>query len=174
MSYKRDLEFLFEIGALRYKQRAWSQYLTINFANITEHTYRVIWLSLIIAKYEKVKDLGKVVQLAVVHDLAESRGVDVHYVSRAFTSRDEEASLKSTFEDTILEEDFTKLWKEAEEKQTIEAKIVKDADNLDIDLELLEQEASNGNRIREIHKPARKIAYEQKLNTKTAKKLLEL
>jgi len=174
MAFEKDLEFLFEIGALRFNQRAWAQYLTPNFANITEHTYRVMWLALIIAKHEKVKDLGKIIKLAIVHDLAESRGVDVHYVSRAFTTRNEEAAIKSTFKGTVLEEEFIKLWEETEEKKTVEAKIIKDADNLDIDLELLEQEASNGNRIREIHKPTRKVVYEKKLYTKTAKKLWKL
>jgi 5'-deoxynucleotidase YfbR-like HD superfamily hydrolase len=38
-------------------------------------------------------------------------------------------------------EEFTQIWNDYEGRKSIEAKIVKDADNLDVDLELKEQEA---------------------------------
>ena len=55
MSQKRDLELLYEMGCLRFINRAWSQFLGSKFANLAEHHFRVIWLSKILAKIEKKK-----------------------------------------------------------------------------------------------------------------------
>ena len=93
MNYKRDLELLYEIGAFRFVNRTWVQMLSPEFASTTEHIYRVMWLSLIIAKYENVKTTEKILKMALVHDLSESRTGDVHYVSRLYTSRNEELAV---------------------------------------------------------------------------------
>lgn len=174
MALDRDLEFLLEIGALRFKQRAWAHFYTPNFANITEHTFRVIWIAIIIAKHENNQNIDTIIKLALAHDISESRGIDVDYVSREFAERFEKEAMDATLNGTSIEHDFKKIWEEAEKKETPEAKIVKDADSLDIDLELLEQEASTGNKIRKAKQETRKHVYESKLHTETAKKLWKL
>ena len=141
MSQKRDIELLYEVGCLRFLQRNWRQFLNADFSNEAEHSYRVAWIAMVLAKHEGVKDLGKVVRMALVHDLGESRSGDVHYISRMYTTRDEELAIKDVFSGTVLEKEMTELWHEYEERKTIEAKIVKDADNLDVEFELKEQEA---------------------------------
>jgi len=171
MSQKRDIELLYEVGCLRFLQRNWRQFLNADFSNETEHSYRVAWIAMTLAAQEKVKDLGKVVRMALVHDVGESRSGDVHYISRLYTKRDEEMAIEDVFSDTSLEKDMLALWKEYEERKTIEAKIVKDADNLDVEFELKEQEAK-GEQIRKYWGDARKIVY-QNLFTKSAKKMWE-
>src|SRR5687768_6536762 len=96
----RDIDFLYEIGCIRFIDRTWVQFLHPDFANLAEHTLRVIWIALLIAKHENVKDTGKLVKMALVHDLSESRSVDVHYVSRQFATRHEDASIKDTLGQT--------------------------------------------------------------------------
>src|SRR5689334_12627107 len=108
----RDIDFLFEVGCLRHLQRTWQQFLGIQFANVSEHTLRVIWIALILAQYEGYTDTGYLVKLALVHDLAESRSVDVHYVSRQYAKRDEEGAIKDTLANTVVGEEFLTLWKE--------------------------------------------------------------
>ncbi len=166
----RDMELLFEVGCLRYVQRVWRQFLNPDFANLSEHILRVAWIALIIAQHEKQVDTGKLVKMVLVHDLAESRGVDVHYVSRQFATRHEEAALANTLKDTSLEQEFLALNQEYEARETLEAKIVKDADNLDVDFELKEQ-ASRGFTISAKLKPMRKHVADTKLFTKTAKQI---
>lgn len=145
MTQKRDLELLYEVGCLRFLQRNWRQFLNADFSNETEHSFRVAWIAMILASYEKVKDIGKVVMMALVHDFGESRSGDVHYVSRQYTSRDEKMAVKDIFSGTTLQKDMVSLWKEYEERKTLEAKIVKDADNLDVEFELKEQESKGEN-----------------------------
>lgn len=137
----RDSEFLYEIGTLRFIQRTWKQFIGSNFENLAEHTLRVIWTALIIARGEKNTDTAKIVKMALVHDITESRTGDVHYISRLYTKRDEKSAIKDILKDTSLNEEFFALWQEYEERKTIEAKIVKDADNIEVDLELMEQKA---------------------------------
>ncbi|OGE81076.1 MAG: hypothetical protein A3H72_03245 [Candidatus Doudnabacteria bacterium RIFCSPLOWO2_02_FULL_48_8] len=166
MSIKRDLELLYEIGAFRFVHRTWVQMLSPEFSSTTEHTYRVMWLSLIIAKYEGVTNYEKILKMALVHDLPESRTGDVHYVSRLYTKRNEKLAVKEILEDTSVSE-FKKIWHEYEDRKSIEAKIVKDADYVDVDLELTEQEYK-GNQLKKQFAKSRKIVY-SKLYTKTAK-----
>jgi putative hydrolase of HD superfamily len=170
MSLQRDVEFLFEVGSLRHIQRTWRQFLNPDFANLSEHTLRVIWIALLIAKHEKFDDTGKLVKMALVHDLSESRSVDVHYVSRQFADRHEEAAIKDTLGQTELEDEFLALWQEAEERTTLASQIVKDADNLEVDLELKEQQA-RGFTLPAKLQPMREHVATTKFYTKTAKKL---
>jgi putative hydrolase of HD superfamily len=169
MNLKRDLEFLFEVGTFRYVQRTWKQFLNPDFQNDTEHTFRVIMIALLIARYEKVKDLEKIMKMALVHDLGESRAGDVNYLSRQYTQRDEELGIKDVLKGTAIE-DFVGVWHEYEERKSIEAKIVRDADLLDVDLEIVEQEA-RGHQLKKYWRKGRQTTIKKMFFTKTAVRL---
>lgn len=169
MSMKRDLEFLYEMGSLRFVQRTWHRFLNEDLANLAEHHVRVAWIALVLARYEKVEDTGKVLKMALVHDIAESRTGDVDYLSRQYVERNEELGITDMLEDTVLADEFVQLWKEYEERTCIEAKIVKDADNLDIDLELQEQ-AARGGTLRDVLSDNRERVAEAKLYTDSARR----
>jgi putative hydrolase of HD superfamily len=170
MSLSRDIEFLYEIGSLRFIPRQWKRFLNAGFANLAEHHFRVMWLALIIAKYEKA-DEGKVLRMALVHDIAESRTGDADYLARQYVERNEELALEDILAKTSLEkDDFLTLWKEYEDQKSLEANVVKDADTLDIDFELLEQEA-RGFKVRKAWQYQRNYVHKNRLKTKTAKQL---
>lgn len=164
----RDLEFLYEIGCLRHIQRTWKQFLNPDFQNLSEHILRVIWISLVLARYEGVKNTEKIIKMALIHDLSESRSVDSHYISRQYVERFEEEALEDTLHETAVREEFMAIWKEYEERDSIEAKIVKDADTLDVDLELKEQEF-RGVRLGEDTFDGRQYVAQTKLYTETAR-----
>jgi putative hydrolases of HD superfamily len=166
----RDVEFMFELGALRFQQRQWHRFYGINFANITEHHFRVMWLALTIAAREGVTNTDKIMKMALVHDIAESRAGDVDYISRQYTDRNEEQGIKDMLADTALEKEFLDVWREYEDRKSIESKIVKDADNLDVDLELREQ-AINGVTLEKVLSDMRDHVVATKLYTKSAQKM---
>lgn len=172
MSLERDINFLYELGSLRFVDRTWKRFLNGDFANNTEHLFRVTWIAMILAKHEGVTDLEKVMKMAIAHDIAESRTGDVDYLSRQYVVRDEAAGLNDMVEGTAFEKEITALIHEYEERTSIESKIVKDADNLDVDLELREQ-ASRGHSLsnRDEWQKMRKHVHDTKLFTKTAKKM---
>lgn len=164
----QDIDFLYEIGTLRYIQRTWRQFLNPDFQNLAEHHLRVIWIALILAEREKIADKEKVIKLALVHDIAESRTGDVNYLQRQYVERLEQKGLTDMLASTSLTAEFTALWREYEQRQSIEAKIVKDADNLDVDFELMEQR-SRGHDFGDQWAIMRRRVAETKLYTKSAK-----
>ena len=100
---KPDINFLYEIGTIRYIDRMWKRFLNADFENLAEHHFRVAWIALVIAKHEKVDNTDKILKMALVHDIAESRTGDVDYLSRQYVERNEELGIKD-----ILK---TQLWK---------------------------------------------------------------
>ncbi len=169
---KRDIEFLFEMGRLRFGQRNWQRFFNTKVANDSEHTFRVLWIALTIAKREGVADIEKIMKMALVHDIAESRTGDVDYISRSYAKLNEEDAIKDVLEETSVEDEFIESWEEFEKRETIESKIVKDADNLDIDFELMEQMDANEGLIKK-KISMRKSNVRQKLFTETAKKMFD-
>jgi putative hydrolase of HD superfamily len=170
MSLKRDLELLFEIGCFRFINRTWTRFLNVDgFQNNTEHSFRVAWIALTLAKHEKQGNHEKILKMALLHDLPESRTGDVDYLSRQYTKRDEALGAADMFGDTALQEEILTLLHEYEERKSIESKLVKDADNLDVDLELREQEF-RGHRLKDVLGPSRKQAVYPKLFTKSAQR----
>jgi putative hydrolases of HD superfamily len=166
--HERDIEFLFEIGTLRNMDRGWKQHLGMECASDPEHSFRVALLALMIARREGVKDEGKIMKMALVHDLAETRTSDHSYMQKVYVTADEESAAKDLFAGTILDDLRTEILKEYIERASIEAKIVKDADNLDVDLELKELE-ERGSKLPAKWIHTRKKIREEKLYTKTAK-----
>jgi putative hydrolases of HD superfamily len=169
---KREIEFLYELGCIRFIDRMWKRFLKADFANLADHHFRVAWTALLIARHEGVKDTEKVLKMALLHDLAESRTGDVDYLARQYTQRNEELGLADMVAGTVFQNELVELMKEYEAHNTLEARIVKDADMLDVDIELKEQ-AARGMTIAtdpEWNK-MRKFVYENQLQTKTAKQI---
>lgn len=165
----RDLEFIYEIGCLRFIQRTWRQFLNPDFANVAEHTLRVAFISMILAKREEA-DIEKTLKIALVHDLTESRTGDTNYLTRQYNEQKDGLAISDILKGTSLEE-FKGLWQEYKRRESKEAKIVKDADLIDVDLELHEQQ-SKGNKMKDCWQRHRKLVAEN-LYTKAARELWE-
>ncbi|HEY5710128.1 MAG TPA: HD domain-containing protein [Solirubrobacterales bacterium] len=169
LTLRRDVDLLYEIGTLRQVARAWVQFGNDRqLANVAEHTLRVIWLSLVLAKHEDA-DAARVVQIALVHDLAETRTGDVNYVSRMYVDRNETQAMRDSLNGTVLEGEALELWDEYKAQESLEAQIVKDADNLDCDLELVESTA-RGHELQETLAETRQSVRVQ-LRTETGRRL---
>jgi putative hydrolases of HD superfamily len=167
---KRDIELLFEIGCLRFMPRIWKRFFNPDVANNSEHTFRVIWIAWLLAEYEGAGNKEKILKMALVHDITESRTGDVDYLSRQYAERKESKAISDMTKDTVFGKELATLWNEYESKKTPEAQIVKDADNLDVELELMEQK-ERGHSIGTIWTTQRKKLVYPKLYTKSAKKL---
>ena len=166
---KRDLEFLYEIGTLRNMQRGWGQHITLPTASIAEHMYRVLWTAVILGRMEKA-DETKIIHMAMAHDLAETRTADLGYIQKVYVQDDEKKAAKDALAGTIIENFYAEYLHEYEARESLEAKIVKDADNLDIDLELRELQG-NGFPMPKDWPEFRKMIRDTKLYTESAKQL---
>lgn len=168
MSTKRDIELLFEIGCLRYIDRIWKRFLNHDSSNLSEHIFRVVWIAITIAKYEKKVNLEKIILMALSHDIAESRTGDVDYLSRQYVERKEKDAIKDMLSGTV-HEDKIELLEEYEKRESLEAKIVKDADTIDLALEVVENKYK-GHSVGTIWNKNRQKYVYPTLFTKTAKK----
>ncbi|MDP3997255.1 MAG: HD domain-containing protein [bacterium] len=166
---KRDIEFLYELGSLRHIQRSWRQAIGKDVANDLEHTLRVVWLALILAEREGGCDKEKLIKMALVHDLAETKTGDQNHQQALYVKADEERALHDLLAGTSLT-DFTDIAREYQTRESLEAKIVKDADNLDADLELRELD-QQGSKLPAKWKKLRRLVRDKKLYTKAAREL---
>lgn len=169
---KSDINLLFELGSLRFMKRMWQRFLNDDFANLAEHHFRMFWIAMVIAAHEENVDTGKLAKMVLVHDIAESRAGDVDYLARQYVVRNEELGIKDMLAGTSIEGEFLGLWEEYEKNESIEAKIAKDADNLDVDFELAER-AAKGSKLKEQWTDMREYVVREKLHTETAKHLRE-
>jgi|SRR3989338_362255 len=166
----RDLEFLYEIGSLRTMPRGWLQHLGMDCASVLEHTMRVVWLALLISRKEGKGDENKIIKMALVHDIVESRTSDLSYIQKVYVKADEKQAARDIFAGTSFEDFNSALLEEFEKRESIEAKIVKDADNLDVDLECREL-TERGSQIPKKFQVFRKLVRDEKLYTQAAKEL---
>ncbi len=171
MPTPRDLELLFEVGSLRHTQRGWRQHLATDCANDLDHTVRVAFLALIIARREGIGNEETLLKMALTHDIAETRTSDLSYVQKVYVKADEPQALHDIFTGTRLA-DFETLVNAYERRDTIEAKIVKDADNLDVELELKELE-EKGHQLPVKWRAQRRMIRDEKLYTDSAKQMWE-
>lgn len=165
----RDLQLLFELGTLRFVPRTWNQFHDPKFANVSEHVFRMLWIALVLAKREGA-DSGKVLRMTLVHDITESRTGDVHTLSRYYVQRDEKRALADMLAGTSMAGEAEELMREYRERTTLEAKVVKDADLLDVDLELRELAATGGKYPKKWDEKRRHVA-DHELLTDSGRKL---
>lgn len=165
----RDLELLFELGTLRFVPRSWAQLHQPGFANVSEHIFRMAWIAMVLAKREGA-NIDRVLRMTLVHDVTECRTGDVHTLTRHYVQRDEGKAADHMFVGTSLGDEAHALLKEYRERTTLESKVVKDADLLDVDMELRELEAKGGD-YPAAWKEKRKSVSEKDLLTESGKKL---
>ncbi len=167
---KRDIDFLYEVGSLRKVDRAWQQVITAKTENVAEHVFRVAMTAWLIAIAEKA-DVSKVLKIALIHDMAESRTRDIAFMHRDYVVRHEELAESHIFADTLLEIEAHALLKEYAKRESLESKIVKDADNIEVDLELKELVKIGDAAALRMQKEHRPTVRAKKLYTKTAKNM---
>lgn len=124
--------FVYEAGTLRFVMRAFFKLgLTESAQNVTEHTFRVAMIAWMLAVQENA-DVNKCLKMALIHDMGEIRTQDQDWVSGQYVKADEHRAARDIFSGTPLEEETNALLEEYQQRQTLEARIVKDADRLDL------------------------------------------
>lgn len=165
---RRDIELFFEIGSLCNMARGWTQHTGMHTASVSEHMYRVMWIAIALARAEGA-DESKALRMAFIHDLTETRTSDLSYVQKVYVEANEAKAAEEMFAGTSFD-DYKKLLDEYESREGLEAKIVKDADNLDISFEIRELAERGSEVAKRWQKESRPIVRE-KLYTDAAREL---
>ena len=128
------VDFLYELGELRNIKRNYPY--GGSAPSVAEHTLRVTYIAMILAR-QTGADVAKTIQMALMHDLAEIRTGDANPWQKPYVQTNDKAALHDMLEGTGLE-DFNMLADEYKTRESLEAKIVKDADMIDTELEMRE------------------------------------
>ena len=131
-------DFLFEAGMLAKTPRSWSAFLGSGEQSVAEHLNRASYLGFALSKMAGA-DTGKVVQMTLFHDFAEARVSDLNYVHQKYTEKKEEEAIEDMAKTLPFGDSIKNIIHEYEERKTTEAKLAKDADNLEFLLSLKEQ-----------------------------------
>ena len=151
MDAQAVLDFIEEIGVLKNLPRTGWRFRGIKDAeSVADHCYRVSLLSMILAdvltEHGVPLDVEKVMRLALLHEVAEARIGDLpfpalKYIPEAVKAGGERAAVQSMFEHFgPLQQKYTQLWAEFEEGASIEGKLVRAADKLELMIQVLEYE----------------------------------
>ncbi len=137
-------DFIYEAGILDRTQRSGFWFLGTGKQNVAAHSYRTTVIAYALAQMEENADEHKVLTMALFHDFAEARISDLNYVHQKYVEVDEESAIEDAFGQVSFGEEVKKELSELEAKESLEAQIVKDADNLEL-LAMLRDEQEKGN-----------------------------
>ncbi len=109
-----------------------------NPQTVGEHYFGVsLWVMLLVERMENKEkiDVAKVLKMATLHEIAETRISDIPMPGRKYlgdknVSDAERKAAKEIFEN--FPDEWLKIWSEFEDAETLEARIVKAADKLEM------------------------------------------
>ena len=134
----RIVEFLFEVGMLKRTPRSGWQFLGSGSESVAEHVYRTTMIAFVLGRLDGTVDTDKVSRLALVHDLPEARTGDLNYMNQKYVRMDEERAVEDLTRGLPFGDELTDLLAEFRAQETPEAVLARDADNLEMLLQLKE------------------------------------
>jgi len=136
----RDMvHFLFEVGILKSIPRSGYQFLGSGSESVAEHTFRVAVIAYLLAKHEPKADLQKVLLMSLFHDFHEARTGDHNYVNTRYVTENEDKAVRDLAQKLPFGQEIISLIDEFNSRETPEARLSQDADQLDFILELKRQ-----------------------------------
>jgi putative hydrolase of HD superfamily len=129
----------------------WVQRGVPDAEDVAAHSYGVAFTALLLAERTGEElDLGRLLAMALLHDLPESLTTDIptpswRYLPPGSKSETETAAMDEIFAESDYGDRFLELWAEFQAAETLEARIVHDADKLDMFLQAAVYEEQTGN-----------------------------
>ena len=133
---KQIANFLFEVRILKDIVRSGYAFLGSGRETIAEHSFMTALICFAMAKLDHNINCEKLVTMALVHDIAEARTGDFNYVEKNYSKTDEKKAVQDLIKHLSFGNDIKKLIDEFNLRETIEAKLVHDADQISFILEL--------------------------------------
>lgn len=133
---------------LKKTPRTGYQFLGSGKESVAEHSFRSAIIGYILSKEAPGADTGKITLMCLFHDLHEARTGDHNYVNKQYVTVDEDRAVKDLARGLPFGDEIISLTDEFNRAETLEACIARDADQLDLMMELKEQK-DLGNRYAE-------------------------
>jgi len=136
---KRMVEFMFEVGMLKKTPRTGYQFLGTGGESVADHSFRTAVIGYVLASMHPEADRGKVILMCLFHDFPEARTGDHNYVNKKYVVVDEDKAIQDQVTGLPFGDEVSRLLREFNAIETLESRLSKDADQLDLILELKEQ-----------------------------------
>jgi len=134
------VNFLFEVGMLKRTPRTGYQFLGSGQESVAEHSFRMAIIGYILSLQEEGADRMKTTLMCLFHDLHEARTGDHNYVNKRYVTVNDEQAVRDLARGLPFGDDLISLTQEFNTGGSLEARISRDADQLDLIMALKEQQ----------------------------------
>ncbi len=135
---KNLANFFFEVGMLKRTPRTGFQFLGSGAESVAEHSFRTAVIGYTLAQLDGAVDVGRVLQLCLFHDIPEARTGDLNYVNKKYVVMNEPKAVADLARTLPFGEEYRATLEEFSGRQSREALIANDADQLEMILALKE------------------------------------
>ena len=167
--FGKIVNFLFEVEMLSNVPRSGYSVLGGVKQSVAEHSFNIAMIAYAISQINSNIDAFRLLKMCLLHDLAEARTGDQHYINKKYVQADENQVIIDQSTNLADGADYIQLMEEFNENLTFEAQLAHDADQLEL-LLVLKRATDIG------HLDAKKWAYyaNKRIKTDIGKKLAEM
>lgn len=130
-TYEQITNFIYETGIHAQTPRSGFWFLGSGNQSVAEHLFHTAMIAYALAYLEPKADKNKVVMMALFHDIGEGRTSDHNYVHQRYGRLAEAQAVEDMSRNIPFGNEILSLFKEEQARETLEAKLVKDADTLE-------------------------------------------
>lgn len=136
--------FVYEMGIHQRTPRSGLWFLGSGEQSVAEHLFRVAMIAYALCHLTPKANKDRAIFMALMHDIGEGRVSDLNYVHQRYGRLAEANAVKDIAKSVPFGEEIEAAYLEEQAKETLEAKLVKDADNLEW-LATMREEETKGN-----------------------------
>jgi putative hydrolases of HD superfamily len=125
------VNFVYEMGIHQKTPRSGLWFLGSGTQSVADHLFRVAMISYALCYMTPEADKHKVFFMALTHDIGEGRVSDLNYVHQRYGRLAEANAVADIAKSVPFGKDIEDAYLEEQARKTVEAKIVKDADQLE-------------------------------------------
>ena len=129
--YAKITDFIYETNIHSHTPRSGFWFLGSGSQSVAEHLFHTAMIAYALTYLEPKADKGKAILMALFHDLGEGRTSDHNYVHQRYGRLAEADAVADIAKSVPFGAEILTLFKEEQERKTIEAKLVKDSDVLE-------------------------------------------
>jgi putative hydrolase of HD superfamily len=140
MELKRRAQFLFENAMLKRTMRTGYAFLGSGSESAAAHSQSTAVAAMVLADMVDMDvDMERLLKMCIIHDLPEARTGDANAVHKLYVQRDEDRAMKMAVAGLAFGQELLDIYREYEEADSLEARIARDADQIDMIISLKEQ-----------------------------------
>ncbi len=135
---KNIANFLFEAGMLKRTPRSGFQFLGTGAESVAEHIFRTSYIGYALGKLAGNVNVDRMIKMCLFHDLPEARTGDLNYVNKKYVDANDVKAVTDLAQTLPFGSEIRELVLEFNGGKTEEARLARDADQLEMILALKE------------------------------------